>query len=242
MIFTQMRARENENVAPTASVRAPAAGDRVLVAPFINETGDPALDALGRMAADWITEGVSRVSGLAVVPGTTLLAMDRARRTGDDATALTIDAMARETGATIVVSGSYYRTGGTLHLQARLSDASLSTLLRPVETVSVPVDSVEQGVASIRERVLASLAPLMDTTTHFRFASTPPSYEAYEDFLRGFEQFVDGDLGKALALFERAANADTTYHMAQLAAAIAQSNIGDFRGAFARVPKAQAVA
>lgn len=218
-----------------SALPGPAASERVLVAPFVNETGDAALDALGRMATDWITEGASRVEGLAVVPGTTLLAMDRARRAGDDAVPQELDAMARETGATMVVSGSYYRTGGTLHLQARLTDASLSTLLRPVETVSVPVDSVESGVARMRERVLASIAPLLDSTTHFRFASTPPSYEAYSDFLRGFEQFVDGDLTKALALFERAANADTTYRMAQLAAAIAQSNLGDVRGAFARV-------
>ena len=218
-----------------ATGRVSTAGARVLVAPFVNETGDPTLDALGRMAADWITEGFSRVDGLAVVPGTTLLAMDRARRAGDAAVPTQLDAMARETGATMVVSGSYYRTGGTLHLQARLTDASLTTLLRPVETVSVPIDSVEKGVATIRERVLASMAPLLDSTTHFRFANTPPSYEAYGDFLRGFERFVDDDLTNALVLFERAAQADTTYRMAQLAAAITQLNLGDTRGAFARV-------
>jgi len=234
--FAQTAARDQS--LPSTSVaagRLSAAGARVLVAPFVNETGDPTLDALGRMAADWITEGFSRVDGLAVVPGTTLLAMDRARRAGDAAVPTQLDAMARETGATMVVSGSYYRTGGTLHLQARLTDASLTTLLRPVETVSVPIDSVETGVATIRERVLASMAPLLDFTTHFRFANTPPSYEAYGDFLRGFERFVDNDFTNALVLFERAAQADTTYRMAQLAAAITQLNLGDTRGAFARV-------
>ncbi len=226
----------NDDVAASDVSRGdlPLAGNRVLVAPFVNETGDPSLDALGRMAADWITEGFSRVDGLAVVPGTALLAMDRARRAGDSVPVL-LDAMARETGATMVLSGSFYRTGGTLHIQARLTDASTTTLLRPVETVSVAIDSVESGVATIRERMLASMAPLMDSTTHFRFANTPPSYEAYGDFLRGFEHFVDGDATTALTLFERAAQVDTTYRMAQLAAAIARSNLGDVRGAYATV-------
>ena len=226
------------DVAPASVIalaRMSTAGERVLVTPFVNETGDSTLDALGRMAADWITEGFSRINGLAVVPGTTLLAMDRARRVGDGAVPVQLDAMARETGATIVVAGSYYRTGGTLHVQARLTDASLSTLLRPAETVSVPIDSIEVGVAMIRERVLANMAPLLDSTTHFRLASTPPSYEAYSDFLTGFEHFVDNDFATALTLFERAAAADTTYRMAQLAAAITQMHLGDNRGVFARL-------
>jgi len=92
------------------------AGARVLVAPFVNRTGEPTLDALGRVAAVWITDGVSRIDGLAVVLGTASLAMDRPRRTGDGAVPVQLDAMARETGATIAASGSDYSTGATLHL------------------------------------------------------------------------------------------------------------------------------
>ena len=70
---------------PPVGIAAPArvtiAGARVLVAPFVNRTGEPTLDALGRVAAVWITEGVSRIDGLAVVLGTASLAMDRPRQT-----------------------------------------------------------------------------------------------------------------------------------------------------------------
>ncbi len=221
----------------TMALNAPSAGTapRVLVTPFVNETGDASLDALGRMAADWITEGFSRVEGLAVVPGTAVLMIERARAAGDRNAPSQLEAVARETGATMLVSGSYYRTGGTLHLQARLTDAVTAALLRPAETVSVPVDSAMNAVSQLRERLLAGIAPMLDSTTHFRFASTPPSYAAYRDFLSGFDRFVEGDLSGALQLFERAYREDTTYRMPQLAAAIAESNRGDMQSSYARV-------
>ncbi len=36
------------------------ASDRVAVAVFVNRTGDPALEPLGSMAADWITHGLTQ--------------------------------------------------------------------------------------------------------------------------------------------------------------------------------------
>ncbi len=221
----------------TVSLNTPAGNmaPRVLVTPFVNETGDADLDALGRMAADWITEGFSRVEGLAVVPGTAVLMIERARADGNQGAPAQQTDMARETGATMIVSGSYYRTGGTLHLQARLTDAVTAALLRPAETVSVPADSAMNAVSLLRERLLAGIAPMLDSTTHFRFANTPPSYAAYRDFLSGFEQFVQGDLDGALQLFERAYREDSTYRMPQLAAAITESNRGDVQSAYARV-------
>jgi DNA-binding SARP family transcriptional activator/TolB-like protein len=230
---TAFTAPRGENVAQTTSATNPA--PRVLVTPFVNETGDANLDALGRMAADWITEGFSRVEGLAVVPGTAVLMIERARADGDQSAPSQQVDVARETGATMIVSGSYYRTGGTLHLQARLTDAATAALLRPAETVSVPADSAMRAVSQLRERLLAGVAPLLDSTTHFRFANTPPSYAAYRDFLSGFERFMQGDLDGALQLFERAYREDTTYRMPQLAAAITESNRGDMQSAHARV-------
>jgi DNA-binding SARP family transcriptional activator len=47
---------------------------RVVVAVFDNQTGDPELDPLGRMAADWVTEGLGQIEVVDVVPSTTGLA------------------------------------------------------------------------------------------------------------------------------------------------------------------------
>jgi hypothetical protein len=55
--------------------------DRVLVLPFEDRTGDPALASLGIMAADWITEGIARTGVANVVDPAGALAAHR--DTGD---------------------------------------------------------------------------------------------------------------------------------------------------------------
>jgi hypothetical protein len=42
--------------------------DRVVVAAFENRTGDESFDAIGQMAADWITQGLSQTDVVEVVP------------------------------------------------------------------------------------------------------------------------------------------------------------------------------
>src|SRR5438874_7111486 len=88
--------------------------NRVLVAPFDNQTGDPNLTSLGAMAADWIAEGLSRLSSIEVVDARTALAtgkvveaIPRIFRSGDRS-----QAMAEETGAGVLVMGNFYRDSG----------------------------------------------------------------------------------------------------------------------------------
>ncbi|NIM17123.1 MAG: protein kinase, partial [Candidatus Aminicenantes bacterium] len=52
----------------TASSRVSLNQERVVVAVFENLTGDESLDVLGRMAADWVTQGISRIDLIEVVP------------------------------------------------------------------------------------------------------------------------------------------------------------------------------
>lgn len=202
---------------------------RVVVAPFANQTGDSAFAPLGGMVADWITEGLSRVDGLTVVPLTAVTTSVRALGTGvhADTTFAGLARVAGDVGATVLVRGAAYRTGATLHLQAQVSDARTGALLRPAETVSVPIDSVMAGIDRLRTRVVAGLAPLADTVSHLRRAVAPPSYEAYRDYVMGLERFVTGDPREALALFERSAAADTVYPMPRIAASIMLMNLGE---------------
>lgn len=226
--------RAIEREAPAA-----AAGRRVLVVPLANRTGDAGLDALGLMAADWIVEGLSRIDGLTVVP---VQAQAAARRALGDAPADSAgDAawqarLVADVGATIVVRGAAYVTGGTLHLQAQVSDARTGALLRPAETVSVPRDSAITGVDRLRTRVMATIAPVADTVTHLRRAIAPPSYDGYRDYVDGLSVFVQGDAQGALARFERAAARDTAWPMPRIAAAIMLANLdrGDDAAALVR--------
>lgn len=210
---------------------------RVLVLPLDNETGADTLAPLGRMAADWITEGLSRVEGIEVVPGTAVLTLERALvdSLGGATRELRREQVVRELGATAVVSGATYRTGATLHLQARVHDAATSQLLRPAITVSVPLDSVMTGVDALRRALVAGFAPMLDTATHFRRAMPPPSFEAYRDLVSGFQAFVTGDVSRAMAAWERSAAAGSEYPMAELALVIAHYGLDETDAAWARL-------
>ncbi len=75
---------------------------RIVVGVFANRTGDTRNDALGIMAADWVTEGLQRTGAVDVVPTLTALTADRFLRSTSDS-ADPVRTMARETGANLVV-------------------------------------------------------------------------------------------------------------------------------------------
>jgi DNA-binding SARP family transcriptional activator/tetratricopeptide (TPR) repeat protein/TolB-like protein len=201
---------------------------RVLVLPFDNRTLDPALEPVGRMAADWIIEGVARTGEYEVVPVTAVWAAQGGATDARTYDGRAVRAVAQETGAGTVLSGSYYREGGRLFLQARTHDAATGRLLHAVATVSTALDSVVEGIDQLRTRILADLAVAGDTIYHVRVATPPPSFEAYREYIAGMESFVAGS-NPALALrhYERAAAADSTYAMPRIAAAIMHMNLGD---------------
>jgi DNA-binding SARP family transcriptional activator/TolB-like protein len=191
----------------------------VVVAPFENRTGQPALDPVGNMAADWITQGLAHTGLVGVVP---FAATPTAPRTavgvmeGGD-TAERVQALARETGAGIVVSGSYYLQGDSIYLHGRITDAVAGTLLLAFEPVSTLSATPLEAVEALRQRVMAGLAPHVDPRIrdHARNVSRTPSYEAYLEYAEGMELYLNakggGQLPTALEHFARAAAYDPAF-------------------------------
>ncbi|WP_373068654.1 BTAD domain-containing putative transcriptional regulator [Gemmatimonas sp.] len=217
----------------TSGSAAPVSGlvaNRIAVLPLTESVPDSARSTLGIMAADWITEGLSRLDGVEVVPATALLATEATLDTASQS-ALTVNdrwqRVARDVGAGMAVRGTIYREGRTVHLQAQLLETHTGRLLRPVERVSVPDDSLMVGIDRLRTRVVAALAPLTDTVTHLRRAIAPPTYEAYRDYVAGLTTFVNGNTRAALSLFQRSAAADSSYPMPRIAATIMHLNLND---------------
>jgi DNA-binding SARP family transcriptional activator/tetratricopeptide (TPR) repeat protein/TolB-like protein len=201
---------------------------RVVVAPFENRTGDPALDPVASMVADWIIQGLAGRGAIEVVPVTAVLASFRhlSPSARSDGTELDLRPLARETGAGTVISGSYYRQGDSLHFQVRITDAFSGRVAVGIEPVGSPVDVPLDGIDRLRDRVLVALAPLSDERdTHLRLARAPPSYQAYRSYVAGFESFVRQDIPSALRDFERAAAEDSTFVMPAIAAAIMHMNL-----------------
>src|SRR3989441_547699 len=78
---------------------------RVAVAPFENQTSNRALEPIGHLTSDWITQGLAEAGFAEVVdPQTVQLAMGN--------TPLSVRGLASATGARLIVSGTYYLGGG----------------------------------------------------------------------------------------------------------------------------------
>ncbi|MGI9183262.1 MAG: BTAD domain-containing putative transcriptional regulator [Longimicrobiaceae bacterium] len=203
---------------------------RLVVAPFENRTGDPALDPVGSMAADWITHGLSRTAIVDVVTRqAALVSANRVRAAASETPGLDpIRALSEETGAGLVISGAYYLNGDSLHFQAQITDARHSTTLWAVEPIAAGVSAPMPAIELLRQRTLAALAPVLDTrlAAHARLASQPPTYEAYRAYAEGMEIFIESRWRESIEHFERALALDSTYLLPRLLIAIAYANLG----------------
>ena len=196
--------------ARTASPGSALESKRIVVAVFENQTGDRSLDPLGRMASDWITQGLSRMGGLEVVPSTSVLV---AQPPGSPAPAHRdpLRALAEDTGASIVVSGSYYLQGQTLYFQAKVSDAVRGALLYALDPASGAVATPLEAIDNLRRGVMGALAAALERRSGITWGEQrPPNYEAYREFMAGFELFFT-DNPESLQHMERAAELDPNF-------------------------------
>jgi len=206
------------------SASAPATR-RVLVTPFENQTGNPALDPVGRMAADWLTQGLAQTGLVKVVDARTALA-------GSDSAAGATDrtrALARDVGATEVVSGSYYLLGDTLVFNTRLGDAATGDVIAlAMEPAKGPAGNPTEAIERLRRALLGALATRYDTRLAgwANQSRRPPTFEAYQAYVAGMDAMDHFRGVEALAHFRRAAQLDTGWVQAKLWVVEALESVG----------------
>jgi tetratricopeptide (TPR) repeat protein len=181
-----------------------AATKRVVVVPFQNQTGDPSLDPLGRMIADWVTQGLLQTGLADVIPPERLSTLEENK---------SIRSIAKSTGASTIVTGSYYKLGETIQFQAKVMDAD-EKILQAIEPTTSQPAKIMDGVEAVRQRVLGALAMVLDERPEreVEAASKPPTYEAYQQYIQGLDLFLKQfDYPGALEYFKRAYAIDTTF-------------------------------
>lgn len=223
--------REKLATALTLARRKPALlhNDRIIVAPFSNETGEERLTPLGSMAADWIAQGLARTGTMNVVDARTVAITSEVVsripwpwRGRDKGTAL-----AQETGAGILISGRFYRDADTLRFQANVTDVKDGKLLRSLSPVSGPMSSPTTVLENLSRRIVALVAQASDTTSVALSAlSDAPTLEAYTEFSRGLEGTFTHSAG-VYSHFFRAASLDTTYVTPWVILAVTAEDRGD---------------
>jgi len=193
---------------------------RVLVTAFQNESGDPEVDELGRMATDWITRGLVqtgrvKVAEIGGVP-------ELSRRAGllrqeSDRNATPGD-LARDAGFGTLVVGSFFVRQDSAVFSAQIVDVrddlvawsftSASSAQDPIPAVDELKEQIVGGVASMLDPALAEWA---------EHALQPPTYEAYLEFIDGLAAWrFEGELERALEHFEEAMAHDSGFVQPQL--------------------------
>jgi DNA-binding SARP family transcriptional activator/tetratricopeptide (TPR) repeat protein len=203
----------------------------VLVAPLENFTGDAALDPLGRMAADWVSQSAAR-HGIRVVPTAEIL-MDLGTAGLAPTSNERARAIAARFHADLLVTGHYTRVGGELVIRAQVSDLRSGKLWGPVPPIRAPADSPGLALERVEQRVSGLLVSQLRPGFHLEPATVlrPPTLDAYAAFLRATEPFIDGDYLAAIPHLARAYELDSTFVRAALLAASAHWNAGDAGGA-----------
>lgn len=215
----------------------PAAGLAmpIAVAALDNQTGDSSLTTWGRLAGDWVTQGLQETGLVTVVPWPTALrAWERfeAERSGGGRVD-PLAVMRAETGAGTIVTGAYYLVGNRLRFQMEVSDAASGRLLGASQPVTVAADSPHDAVEPLRDRVMGAIAVHTDE----RLANLPglmerpPTYEAYRAFDRGLRLYLDQSYGTAAIAFREAYGLDTTFVVPLFYAALGYWNSGEIAAA-----------
>ncbi len=213
--------------------------DRILVLPFEDHTGDAALAPLARMASDWITQGLSHIEGLEVVPSWSVLIAERTDASVDAENADQIRSLVASTGAGLVVSGAYYLQGSSLQFQATITDVADNSIVAALEPVRGDVSSPMDVVDTLRQRVLGAVASNVDSKyAPGKIQRAPlsgtmqraPLYEAYREFILGVELFLSDDEA-ALHHFLRAVEIDPEYPLPLAYASFLLSEAGEYERA-----------
>jgi serine/threonine protein kinase/tetratricopeptide (TPR) repeat protein len=193
---------------------------RILVLPFENVTGDPSLDPVGRMAADWLSQGLLLTEQVEVVT----LGVGPGVASGKPNTSL--KTLAVDNGAGTVVSGAYYANGKDLEFQARLTDALTGKLLFAPEPVRGPRAEPMQALDRVRQRMMGAVLTRFGLPDVAAVIQKPPLYEAYREYMAGFET-IGFDNEKARRHLERAVELDPGFMIAQIRLAAVYGFLGD---------------
>ena len=194
---------------------------RIAVAPFRDLTNDTALAQVGRIAADWITQGISQIHSLDVVPSTAVSAALNDAGRGSDV----VRRLATVTHADFVVTGSVVASGDSLLISATVIDARNNKPIRVIESVAGPASDPLIAISALRERLLGSLAG-GDATRGVSLGSVAPRYDAYRAAVEGSNQAYGRNDREALPFFLRAVQLDSDFVGAHLSLAWTYANLG----------------
>lgn len=187
---------------------------RVLVVPFEDHSNDSTLVAVGEMAADLLSAALSRAGVADVVDSRTRIrkgftVADRERSADSERLA----EIARTSGISTIVTGSYYVTNGALTITAQVRGLSGATVPQRFVEETGPSADPREVIRKVEQRLMGVFATIRDrrliaSTTA---TSAAPTLAAYTEYVAGLAQWTHGDPRAAASHFERAFQLDSTF-------------------------------
>jgi TolB-like protein len=197
---------------------------RIVVALFENRTNDPSLDVLGKMTSDWITQGLSRSKEIEVVPSTTVMHIYGGLQ--DAGTIINrdrfISALVKETGAGILVTGSYYLQQGMLQFSVEVKDGNTGKLIYAPDAISGDVNQPMVTIEKLSNEIIGGLAYHINISP-IEDLSKPPNKDAYIAYLTGIDLFGH-DYAAAIRQFIKSALSDSLFVPPKVYIAMAYAN------------------
>jgi serine/threonine protein kinase/tetratricopeptide (TPR) repeat protein len=190
-----------------------------LVSIFVNQTGDATLDPLGKVAAYEIAQGLSQSGIMDVVPSMSVLETSRVinAESGVPKDQDELRALAKSTGAGTLVSGDYYLIDHELQFHATITDAVHRKLIQSLEPLKGSLDDKMGLITELSKRLMGALAMHFTNVTMSEMAQKarrPPVYEAYLEFLQGFDLW-GVDYEQSVRHFTRAVELDPSFFVAK---------------------------
>jgi DNA-binding SARP family transcriptional activator len=208
--------------------------NRVLVLPLENQTGNPDLDPIGRMAADWISQGLSGAGFVEVVPTIEVIPELQREQEGSGGEALSqaLD-WAQENHAGNVVYGAYYQREEGLEFHLQIATVATGTLLHAIGPVASQSEDPMLAVDVLRQRAMIAMAVHFDVLLEglLEKATLPPSYESYLAYTEGYEAFGRGRFMDAIVLLEESNSLSPGFTAPLIVAGFARANLGDYAAA-----------
>jgi serine/threonine protein kinase/tetratricopeptide (TPR) repeat protein len=186
----------------------------VVVAEFLNQTGDPNFDLVGRQAAETVSQGLESLGLFGVAPIARIdLGPDNYPDEKD------YQSIAKTSDAGIVVTGELYYQGTDLEIRSKVYDAAKRRPL-PSPDVSGPADDPFDVLGDLNDRLKSAVLSTQDLRVAMWQKISPytPKYEALLEFMSGIDAFLSNEFVSAAPHFDRAVGIDPDYFLANFMA------------------------
>jgi DNA-binding winged helix-turn-helix (wHTH) protein/tetratricopeptide (TPR) repeat protein len=192
-------------ITPAPAPAAPDGRPTIVVLDFANVTGDPEVAWLGAGIAETVTSDLADFDRFRVVDRWRAAQAQRAGRSTPD--------VAAAVGATLVVAGSYQRSGPSLRITARLVDVGTGDALADVKVDGRLQDvfALQDGIGTAFARDLGIALPPRESRLGVRETASLDAYRAQTEGWLKLESLDTTLVPAAIADFQRAIAIDPRY-------------------------------